>query len=90
MSTVRMLVLSKMERARLKEVVPARSKSGEEETYAPANGTQGSHDRGRLVTVASRSGNGRKVGALSGAQAMLDRHAASPSAAAAYRSGRRL
>lgn len=78
MSTIRMIISAKMERARLKEV-PARSKSWEEATYAPANGAQGSHDRGRLVTVASRTGNSRKVGALGGAQAMFDRHAATRS-----------
>jgi hypothetical protein len=71
MSTIRMIIIAKMERARLKEV-PARSKSGKEETHAPANGAQGSHDRGRSVSIASRSGHGRKVGALSGAQAMLE------------------
>jgi hypothetical protein len=86
MTTVRMLILAKMERARLKEI-PARSKSGEERTHAPANGTQGSHDRRRGISaIASRSGLGRKVGALAEAEADIDvgHHAATaPSASMA-------
>lgn len=64
MSTVRMFILAKMERARLKEIA-ARSKSGEEGTCAPSNSAQGSHDRRRAISaIASRSGHGREIGAF--------------------------
>lgn len=74
MSTVRMWILAKMERARLKELRPARSKSREERPDAPESGAKGSHDRREKVVVAWRSGHGRKVGAVETAKAMLYRH----------------
>jgi hypothetical protein len=76
MSTIRMIVSAKKERARLKEVVPARSKSREGNTYAPKRGAQGSHGRREEVVVASRSGDGRKVGAFGEAKNLVRRHAA--------------
>jgi len=76
MSTVRMWILAKMERARLKEVVPARSKSWEERPDAPEGGAKGSHDRREKVAVAWRSGHGRKVGAVETAKAELGGHSA--------------
>lgn len=80
MSTVRMLILAKMERARPKEI-PARSKSGEERTHAPANNAQGSHDRRRGISpIASRSGRGRKIRSFVQAQEVFGEkdHATSP------------
>lgn len=71
MSTVRMMVLAKKERARPKEA-PARSKSGEETPK------KGSHER-RDAARASRSGIGREIGAFMKAQEAVEvgRHATS-------------
>jgi hypothetical protein len=77
MPTIRMIALEKSGRARRE---PARPKSREETPQAPEGGAKGSHDRREEVAIASRSGRGREIGAFTEAQAIVGRHAESPSA----------
>ncbi len=70
MSTVGMIALEKSGRARHGNA-PARPKSGEEEPEAPDGDAKGSHDRREVVAIASRSGDGRKIGAFGGSKEVV-------------------